>query len=130
MIVVDASVLATALADDGDAGRAVRARLTGQDLAAPAIIDLEVTSVIRKGMRAGLLTDHRAALALADLIELGMERMPHTGLLRRVWELNANVTPYDAAYVGLAELLSAPLWTADARLTRAAGPRCHIELIG
>lgn len=129
MIVVDASVLSTALVDDGEAGAMVRSRLRGQDLAAPAIVDLEVTSVVRRGLRAGMFTDQRAAQAMTDLIDLPMERVPHTGLLRRIWELNANVTPYDAAYVALAEMLSAPLLTADSRLARAAGPRCQIELL-
>lgn len=127
MIVVDAGVLATALADDGDDGRRVRARLAGEDLAAPAMIDLEVTSVVRKALLAKLLTEERAALALADLIELPMERVPHTGLLRRVWELRHNVSPYDAAYVALAEILSAPLLTGDGRLAAASGTRCRIE---
>lgn len=129
MIVIDASVLAPALADDGATGEAVRTRLRGQVLAAPAVLDLEVTSVIRRGLRAGMLTDHRAALAMVDLAELVVERVPHTGLLRRIWELHANVTPYDAAYVALAELLEAPLRTADARLTRVTGPRCEFELV-
>jgi predicted nucleic acid-binding protein len=129
MIVVDAGVLATALADDGDSGKRIRQRLTGEDLAAPALIDLEVTSVLRKGILAGALTDHRAALAMSDLIDLPMERVPHVGLLRRVWELHNNVTPYDAAYVALAELLSAPLLTADVRLSKAPGPQCDIEVI-
>jgi len=33
------------------------------------------------------------------------------------------------AYVAVAELLSAPLVTSDARLAGATGPRCVIELI-
>jgi len=130
LIVVDASVLATALVDDGEPGQAVRARLSGQELVAPAIIDLQVASVVRKGLRAGMYTDDRAAFAIADLIELDLERVPHTALLRRIWEMNENVTPYDAAYVALAERLSAPLVTADTRLSRSAGTRCAIELLG
>ena len=45
MLVVDASVLAVALLDDGRDGDAVRDRLRGEQLAAPALIDLEVASV-------------------------------------------------------------------------------------
>lgn len=48
-------------------------------------------------------------------------------LLRRIWELNANVTAYDAAYVALAELLAVPLLTSDGRLAKAPGLRCQIE---
>lgn len=39
------------------------------------------------------------------------------------------ITPYDGEYVAIAEALSLPLLTRDARLTRASGPRCQFELI-
>jgi predicted nucleic acid-binding protein len=42
MVVVDASVLVTALADDGDDGDRARGRLHAEVLAAPERIDLEV----------------------------------------------------------------------------------------
>ena len=42
MIVVDASVLAVALGDDGTDGGRARDRLAGETLAAPELIDLEV----------------------------------------------------------------------------------------
>jgi predicted nucleic acid-binding protein len=45
-------------------------------------------------------------------------------------ELRANVTPYDATYVALAESLGYLLLTADARLARAPGIRCPVELLG
>ena len=39
------------------------------------------------------------------------------------------MTVYDAAYVALAEALDTRLLTGDRRLSRAAGPRCPIELL-
>jgi predicted nucleic acid-binding protein len=42
--------------------------------------------------------------------------------------MRANVTPYDAVYVALAEALGCELVTADARLAKAAGPRCAIRV--
>jgi predicted nucleic acid-binding protein len=39
------------------------------------------------------------------------------------------MTAYDAAYVALAELLDAPLLTADAKLAATPGPTCQIELL-
>lgn len=129
MIVIDASVLATALVDDGADGERARARLQGEDLLAPALVDLEVTSVLRGQVRGGHVSDHRAALALADLIALPMQRVPHVGLLARIWHLRANLTVYDAAYVALAETLSTVLVTADARLSRAPGIQCQIEVL-
>jgi predicted nucleic acid-binding protein len=129
LIVVDASVLAPALGDDGDDGDLARARLRGERLLAPELIDLEVTSVWRRLHLAKLLDARRAALALADLRALPLRRAPHAALLKRCWELRGNLTTYDAAYVALAELLGAPLLTADERLVRASGPRCPIELL-
>ena len=125
MIVIDASVLATALGDDGEDGDRARARVRGEELAAPEIIDLEVASVWRRT----LTDERRAALALADLAELPLGRAPHLPLLPRCWELRHNLTPYDAAYVALAELLGVALVTADRRLARASGIRCVVETL-
>jgi predicted nucleic acid-binding protein len=129
VLVVDASVLAPALADDGPDGDAARARLRGQSLAAPELIDLETTSVIRGRSRAGHLDVRRAGMALTDLVALPLRRAPHRPLLARCWELRENLTVYDAAYVALAEVLDAVLLTADSRLANAPGPRCEIELL-
>jgi len=46
------------------------------------------------------------------------------------WELRHNVTPYDAAYVALAELMSATLLTSDIRLSKAPGIDCSIKIVG
>jgi predicted nucleic acid-binding protein len=129
VIVVDASVLAPALADDGPDGDVARARLASERLAAPWLVDLEVTSVLRRAAAGGQLSDRRARQALADLAALALERAPHTPLLARIWELRESVTAYDAAYVALAEAIDASLLTADGRLARASGVRCAIELV-
>lgn len=129
MIVVDASVLAPALADDGSSGDRARARLLGETLVAPELIDLETVSVFRGRLRAGKLTARRAELALADLADLPLRRTAHRLLLARCWQLRDNLTAYDASYVALAELLDLALITADARLATAPGPRCAIELL-
>lgn len=129
MLVVDASVLTVALADDAKDGDRVRTRLAGTTLAAPELIDLEVLSVLRRSVAAGTMPQRRAELAITDLRDLPMQRAPHTPLLPRCWELRDNVTPYDAAYVALAEALAAPLLTTDARLMRAPGIRCAVELL-
>ena len=129
MLVVDASVLAPALADDGADGDRARARMRGQKLVAPELIDLETASVIRRQSLAGHVDARRARLALTDLVELPLRRVPHRALLRRCWELRETVTVYDAAYVAIAELMDVALLTADARLAHASGPRCAIELL-
>lgn len=129
MIVVDASVLVTALADDGLDGRQIRARVFGERLAAPEVIDLEVVSAFRRLCTAGRLDGERAEVAITDLQELRLQRVPHRALLGRCWELRENVTVYDAAYIALAENLRAPLLTGDRRLTTAPGARCTFELV-
>jgi predicted nucleic acid-binding protein len=129
VIVVDASVLAVALGDDGTDGRRARERLANETLVGPELIDLEVASVWRRHVAAKLMSARRAAAAVSDLEDLPMRRSSHRPLLRRIWELRHGVTPYDAAYIALAEALNVVLVTADARLTRAPGIRCEIEAI-
>ena len=129
VLVVDASVLAPALADDQTDGDVARARLRGQGLTAPELIDLEVASVFRRQLLAGDLDLRRADLAIADLRDLPVRRVPHRQLLGRCWDLRHNLTPYDAAYVALAELLDLVLVTGDARLRKAPGVRCVVEVL-
>lgn len=129
MIVVDASVLVVALADDGRDGDRARRRLRDERLTAPHLIDIEVVSAWRRLAAAGEIGERRAALALADLRELRLQRVPHIPLIDRCWELRRNMTAYDAAYVALAELLAAPLVTADAKLANTPGSRCAIEVL-
>lgn len=129
MIVVDASVLAPALADDGADGDQARARLRGEVLTAPELIDLEVPSVLRRLLRTGRMPARRADLALSDLLALPLQRVSHRALLRRCWSLRENLTTYDAAYIALAEMLDLVLVTSDARLARAPGVQCDMELL-
>jgi predicted nucleic acid-binding protein len=129
VIVVDASVLAAALADDGADGDKARRRLAGEELAAPELIDLEVTSVWRRMVRRGELPPRRASLALDDLTSLPLARAGHLRLLLRCWELRDSLTTYDAAYVALAEALDVVLVTADRGLAGASRIRCRVEVM-
>jgi predicted nucleic acid-binding protein len=69
-----------------------------------------------------------ARRALGALEDLRATRYSHVPLRRRIWELRKNVTPYDAAYVALAEGLGAPLVTVNAALGAAARPLAQVEL--
>jgi len=129
VIVVDACVLASALGDDGLDGDQARSRLAGEDLAAPELIDLEVSSVLRRLVPTGKLPARRAELALADLVALPLRRVPQRPLLWRCWALRDNLTTYDAAYVALAEMLGVTLVTADASLSKASGLGCEVQLL-
>lgn len=130
MIVLDASVLANLLADDGPDGRVARELVGGEsDVAAPDLVDVETVSVLRKRWLAGDLTERRFSLAVDDLQTLAIIRYPTLPLMRRAYELRANVTAYDATYVALAEGLGCPLFTADARLAASPGPTCQIRVV-
>ena len=43
--------------------------------------------------------------------------------------MRENLTPYDAVYVALAEALEAPLVVSDARIARAPGLSCRVEVL-
>jgi predicted nucleic acid-binding protein len=129
VIVVDASVLGPALADDDADGDRAREHLRGGQLVAPELIDLEVVSILRRAARAKRLDERRSVQALTDLAALPLRRVPHLPLLARVWELRDNLSAYDASYVALAESLGTVLLTADGRLKRAVGIRCEVVVL-
>lgn len=128
LLVLDASVLFEVVADTPTA-EPIRRRIEGSEQVAPHLIDAEVLSVVQRWARAGELDRTAAVQALDDLRDWAGERVAHRSLLRRAWELRGKVRAYDALYVALAEALGVPLLTRDTRLARAAGPRCHIEVL-
>ncbi len=118
-VVVDTSALVDLLIDPAEAGRAVAERLRGRDLAAPDLMFAEAANVLRKLHLRGLLSDAEASMAYAELLELPIESWPFETVEHRVWELREGMSAFDATFVALAELLSAPLVTSDGRLARA-----------
>ena len=130
MIVVDASVLATALGDDQADGCHARGKLSAAaELAGPDLVDVETVAVLRKRWLAGTLTARRFAAAVSDLGDVPLTRYPTLPFMRRAYELRSTVAAYDATYVALAEALDCALLTADARLSRAPGIRCSVRLL-
>jgi predicted nucleic acid-binding protein len=96
------------------------------DIHAPHLIDVEVTSVIRRFVLKRGATAHDGLQRVRALRDLGIRRYPHSQLLERVWELRRTVAPPDACFVALAEALDAPLVTTDRHLARARGPRIPV----
>lgn len=129
MIVVDASVLVPALVDDDIVGTSARNGLSGEQLLAPELADLEVASVLRRLCDSDKLSTERAGQALADLRDLRLRRSPHKELLGRCWEHRHNLTIYDAAYVALAELTASTLLTADKHLAGSPSVTCAVEVL-
>jgi predicted nucleic acid-binding protein len=130
LIVIDASVLANVISDDGDDGDLARSEFrSADDVAAPDLVDVETVAVLRKRRLAGSITARRFASAITDLESIAIARYPTLPLMRRAFELRASVTSYDAAYVALAELLNCELLTGDGRLGGAPGPACSIRAL-
>jgi predicted nucleic acid-binding protein len=130
VIVADASIVANALGDSGADGSAARSALHREsDIAAPDLVDVETVSVLRRRWLVGDLTARRFRSAIGDLGDLAIIRYPALPFMQRAYELRSIVTPYDAAYIGLAETLGCPLLTADGRLASAPGPRCEIRVV-
>lgn len=130
LAVVDASVLAAFYAVDDPRRASVVERLaTGDALFAPAHLDAEVVSALRGMSRGSPVLRHAVPSALRHLAGFPVRRMPLPPLLERMWQLRDNITPYDAAYVALAERLDGPLITCDAKLPAASGARCSFDLI-
>jgi len=123
--VIDASVIVELVAGGLDPDR-----LGAEDLAAPHLLDSEVTHVLRGLVLRGALTDEQAASAMAGFAELAIVRYPADWLRPRMWALRHNLSAYDATYVALTEMTDATaLLTADARLATAPGIRCAVQVL-
>ncbi len=130
MVVLDASALLEILLVTLTA-KPIEDRIfsTTETLHAPYLLDLEEAQVLRRYCASGDMTPERGYQALDDLTDLPITRYPHDLFLPRIWELRHNLTAYDAVYIALAESLSAPLFTRDARLALAPGHHAVIELV-
>lgn len=98
-------------------------------LHAPELMDIEVLHVLRRAVSREQLTPRRAEQALRVLESLPLTRHSHAPLRRRCWQLRANLSAYDAAYVALAEGLGARLLTRDARIAKAPGLGAVVEVV-
>ena len=129
MIVLDASAAVDWLLQTST-GQQIDQRICSpkESLHAPHLLDLEVAQVLRRLVQRGTLSARRADEAIQDLLDLRIARYPHFVLLPRIWQLRHNLSAYDAAYVGLAEILGAALITRDGRLASAGGHAASIEL--
>jgi len=125
VIVVDASVIVEVVIGSADAAD----RLDGERLVAPAIVDGEAGSAVRRKWRHGSLDDERAGLAIDALGELEILRFEHRALLPRAWELRHNLSFADGLYVALAEQLAVTLVTLDARIAAAPRIKADVEVL-
>jgi predicted nucleic acid-binding protein len=98
IIVLDASVVVSALTDTGTNGRWAEALIVSERVANSA---------------------HE------DLLQLNLELYPYYPLAARIWALRKNLSTYDAWYVSLAEALDCKMATLDRKLIRSSGSDCE-----
>jgi len=124
VIVIDAS----AFIDAVDGRSEVLARLAGQDIHAPHLLDIEVVSALGRLVRGGQFDGDRAERAVNVLDQADIKRHPHRPLLPAIWSFRGQFSAYDATYVALAAALDAPLITTDRRLANAPDLPCAVEI--
>lgn len=117
--VVDASVLVDLYANTSLAA-AVRERLHGLELHAPAHVDVEVLSALGRLNRAGVLTADHVTACLQHLGEAPIVRHSLDDLLVPAWQERESLRLVDALYVALAEREGCTLLTTDRSFARAS----------
>jgi len=114
-LVVDASAIVDLLLGN-ELGAAVRRRVAGTVLHAPAHLDAEVLSALGRLHRAGDLDVDVVQRMLAAQAVAPLERHPVADLLAGAWARRHQLRLGDALYVELAAGLGLPLITTDRRL--------------
>jgi predicted nucleic acid-binding protein len=127
VIVLDASA-AVELILETDTGGRVAARLRGESIHAPAHLDVEVVSAIRRSVNHEVITDRDGLVAVADFLAVPMRRWTVPPFVERAYELRDTHPFADAVYIALAEALDSPLLTTDERLARSHGHGATVEV--
>ena len=114
-VVVDASAMVDLLLDN-ELGAAVRRRLAGNALHAPAHLDAEVLSTFGRLHRAGDLEVDDVQARLRVLVAAPIRRHDVSDLVIGAWSRRHQLRLVDALYVELAVSRDLPLITTDRRL--------------
>ena len=99
---------------------AIRLRLQGGQLHAPAHFDAEVLSALGRLSRADLIPATAVPALLPRVENARIQRHPVGPLLTPAWDRRGDLRLVDALYVELAERLDAPIISTDDRLVAAA----------
>jgi predicted nucleic acid-binding protein len=129
MVVVDSSALLCALVVEQRDRTLVQRLATVRELHAPELLDVEMLHSLRRLVSVAALSEERAQQVREDVAALRIRRYPHGPLVDRAWELRERLTPSDAMFVALAEVLEMPLVTCDPYLAAASEHGAEIELI-
>ncbi len=117
-IVVDASAMVDLLLGN-ELGDAVRQRLAGHAMHAPAHLDAEVLSAMGRLHRAGDLEADSIEAKIRALVAAPIQRHDVSDLLVGTWARRHQLRLVDAVYVELAVSRDVPLVTTDRRLRDA-----------
>ncbi len=121
MICLDASVVGMLISPDEPSKQALalyeEARLKGESLIAPTLLQYEIASLLRKKQLRQLLAGPEVLGALQFWKDLKIRMVDFEGLVERSLSLaeifGKSLTVYDASYLAVAEKHQAALWTAD-----------------
>lgn len=114
-VVLDASALVDLLLGNR-VGEAVRRRIAGHALHAPAHVDAEVLSTSGRLERSAAIEADAVEDLLMRLAAAPIQRHPLRTLALGAWSRRHQLRLADALYVELAALLGLPLVTTDRRL--------------
>ena len=128
MIVLDASAAIQAYFDSPSTGEIDRL-FEDNTLLAPQSLGVEVMQGFRRMVFAGESDERQASLAIRNIMELPIVKLPFEPFVERIWELRNNVSAHDAWYVAIAETFGVPLATTDRRLANATGPLCEFRVL-
>ena len=130
MIVLDASAALELLLNSAT-GRLIAREIINREttLHAPFLIDLEVVQTLRRYVLSSDISEARAMTAINHWLQLNVERYPHEPFIAIIWQYRNILTAYDAAYVALAKVLKASLFTCDRALADVTAPDTTIEVI-
>jgi predicted nucleic acid-binding protein len=128
-LVLDASAYVHGYTETTPSAASLRHRVATGMVHAPHLLTAEVGSTVRRMTLAGVLKPDRAMALLDGASSIVSRHYAHGPLARLAWTFRSNVSFYDALYLALATSLGVPLLTADARLARAPGLPCAVEVI-
>lgn len=131
---LDTSVLVKVLVpeDGSDEANALlkRAISAGGRLVAPAFAWAEVGTVLRKKLRANLISEAEASTAWARFVSLSIEYLQDPKIPQFAWEISSKFqlpTMYDAAFLAVSQRAAeesggtVEFWTADQELVGVLG---------
>ncbi len=119
-LVADASAIVDLLAGAAHAPAIAAALAPFPEIDVPEHFHVEALSALRGMLLRGDLAADRAERALQLLAELRVVRHPVEPLTRSIWSMRDTLTPYDAAYLAVAQNIDGRLLTTDRGLAAAA----------